>query len=261
MDFAARQAAFAAALTDPSRPVPAGIVSPLGASDARRFAVYRNNVFVGLTEALAKRFPVTRRLVGEEFFAGMARVFAGSEKPASPLLFSYGDNFPAFIETFEPAGSLPYLADVARIEIAWTRAYHAEDMVPISAASLSAIEPAKLADTCLAIHAAASLVVSPHPVGTIWAAHQAETVAPFSDWKAETVLVARTAFDVTVHVLPPQDTTFAQELFAGATLGQAAEAALAADGRFDFGSALLGLIGLGAFSAISGASRAALEEV
>jgi len=249
MDFAASQAAFAAALVDPAKPVPAGVISPRGESDIRRFAVYRNNVFVGLTEALAKRFPVTRRLVGEEFFAGMARVFAGQSKPVSPLLFQYGDEFPVFIDTFEPAKAVPYLGDVARIEAAWTHAYHAEDVVPLGAAALAAIDPAKLPAARLAIHPAAALLTSPHPAGTIWAAHQAEAVTPVADWRSETVLVARPALDVTVHVLPPQDATFVQLLFAGAALGPAAEAAFAADSSFDFGSALLGLVGLGAFAA------------
>jgi len=249
MDFAATQAAFAAALTDPSKALPPGVVSPRGDRDGKRFAVYRNNVHVGLTQALAKRFPVTRRLVGEEFFAGMARMFAGREKPASPLLFLYGDGFPDFIATFEPAKGVPYLADIARIEAAWTRAYHAADIEPLGTASLVGIEPAKLVGLRLPMHPAAAVIVSPYPAGAIWASHQREAVAPVSEWSAETVLVARPALEVVVHVLPPRDAAFARELFAGATLGDAAAAQFAADGRFDFGSALLGLLGLGAFRA------------
>ena len=75
MDLAATQDAFAAALLDPALPVPAGVTSARGKADAKRFAVYRNNVAVGLTRALASRFPVVERLVGEEFFAGMARAY------------------------------------------------------------------------------------------------------------------------------------------------------------------------------------------
>ena len=39
-------------------------------------------------------------------------------------------------------------------------------------------------------------------------------------------------------------------LLAGATLGEAAETGVAADGAFDFGTALVGLAGLGAFVSI-----------
>jgi len=58
MDLAETQDAFAAALLDPALPVPAGVTSARGKADEKRFAVYRNNVAVGLTRVLASRFPV-----------------------------------------------------------------------------------------------------------------------------------------------------------------------------------------------------------
>ena len=127
MRFAAAQDEFAEALLHSGLPVPHGVTTSRGQADASRFAVYRNNVFVGLTKALSQRFPVTERIVGTEFFAGMSRMFARDHKPATPLIMNYGDAFPEFIEGFEPASALPYLADLARIEAAWTRAYHAAD--------------------------------------------------------------------------------------------------------------------------------------
>jgi hypothetical protein len=250
MDFAASQTAFAEALLDPARALPEGVTSARGAADPVRFAVYRNNVHVGLTAALAKRFPVVRRLVGEEFFAGMARIYAGLHKPASPLLFEYGDGFPDFIEQFEPAQGLAYLADVSRLEAAWMRAYQAEDADPLAAAQLAALEPGDLSNARLLPHPALSLVSSPHPIGSIWAAHQSETMEPVRTWQAETVLVARPAMDVSVHVLPADGAVFAEALFAGETLGNAAERASALHNAFDFGAALVGLVSLGAFGAI-----------
>ena len=38
----------------------------MGAPDARRFAVYRNNVAVGLIGALEARYPVSRRIAGDD---------------------------------------------------------------------------------------------------------------------------------------------------------------------------------------------------
>lgn len=244
------QAAFAQALLDPGRKPPEGLTSARGAADPLRFAVYRNNVFVGLTEALAKRFPVVSRLVGEDFFAGMARVHAGRIRPVSPLMFEYGDGFADFIAGFAPAQGLPYLADVARIEAAWTRAYHAEDAIPLAVSQLAALAPDALHLARLARHPAASLVSSPHPAGSIWAAHQGETVTPVRARRAETALVTRPAMDVTVHILPAEDAAFAHALFADETLAGAAARAAASDAAFDFGSALVGLASLGAFGAI-----------
>ncbi|MGP4671506.1 HvfC/BufC N-terminal domain-containing protein [Agrobacterium salinitolerans] len=250
MQFYESQGAFASALLDPDQPLPYGITTARGAADPSRFAIYRNNVYVGLTTALGLRFPVTKRLVGVEFFAGMARAYAADRKPASPLIMQYGDDFPDFVATFPPASSLAYLADVARIEAAWSTAYHAADRAPLEVSQLAALSPEHLLDRVLIPHPSARLVQSPFPAGSIWNAHQGETVTPPVDWRAETVLVVRPAMQVEINVLPSADVAFAARLFAGASLGEAAETALAATSSFDFGSALIGLIGLGAFSAV-----------
>lgn len=251
MRLAASQAAFASALLEPSRPVPEGITSARGTVDPARFAVYRNNVFVGLTNALAKRFPVVERLVGTEFFAGMARAYAGLERPASPLLFEYGDSFPDFVAAFEPARTVPYLADVARIEAAWMHAYHAENAAPLTIADVAAIDPVAIARACLVKHPSAALLSSSYPAGSIWAAHQGTTVEPLRSSHPETVLVVRPEMDVFVHILPAGDAPFAAALFRGDMLGAAAEAAMAEDSSFDFGTALVGLVSLGAFAALA----------
>src|SRR4051812_40516028 len=131
------ESAFVRALVDPASPAPAGLTTSRGTADARRFAVYRNNVVAGLGKALESRFPVALRLVGEEFFRGMARAFIADHRPRSPLLAEYGDELPAFIEAFDAAASVPYLADIARLEIAWGRAYHAADATPVAVASFA----------------------------------------------------------------------------------------------------------------------------
>lgn len=250
MGFVDSQDAFAAALLHPDRPLPEGVTTARGATDASRFAVYRNNVYVGLTTALGQRFAVTQRLVGTDFFAGMARAYAANHKPASPLIMNYGDDFPDFIATFPPAVSLAYLPDIARIEAAWSRAYHAADSLPLDVAQLASVPPEGLGDMTLVSHPSAWIVRSEFPAGSIWSAHQDEIVAPVADRQAEAVLVVRPAMLVEVHVLPPQDVAFAAALLDGAPLGEAAEAAFASNPDFDFGSALVGLIGVGAFSAL-----------
>jgi len=90
----------------------------------------------GLGKALKSRFPVVEKIVGEEFFAAMTRVFVKAQPPRSPLLATYGDDFPDFIATFEPARGLPYLADVARLEATRTRSYHAATSRPSARSTL-----------------------------------------------------------------------------------------------------------------------------
>lgn len=238
---------FAAAVLDPARPVPDGVQSPRATADNKRFAVYRNNVFVSLVGVLEKRFPVTRRLVGEEFFTGMARAFAGIERPASPMMMRYGDSFPGFIRDFPPAASVGYLGDVAELEARWSDAYHAADATPLAVAALAGIAPEAVATTRLVAHPASRLLRSDYPIGSIWAAHQSAEVAPLTNRTAETVLIVRPAADVRVHILPPTDAGFANALLAGASIGEAATHG--AQG-FDLGTALVGLVTLGAFTGL-----------
>lgn len=244
------QAEFTAALFNSERLPPAGVTTARGEADAQRFAVYRNNVVVSLTKALSQRFPVTARLVGEEFFRMTARAFIEVEKPSSPLIFAYGEGFPDFVETFRPADPVPYLADVARIERAWTNAYHAADAIPLGVADLAGIDADLLPGLRFVRHPAATLIHSPYPAGSIWAAHQGEALAQLTHDGCETVLVVRPDMEVAVHIVPEQDAGFAAALLAGGMLGAAAEAASKADARFDFGQAVVGLVGLGAFSAL-----------
>src|SRR5690349_7765390 len=110
---AERQRSFAASLLDRGRPVPSGLTGPDGAPSEKRFSVYRNNVVVGLIDALKANFPAATRIVGEEFFRTMARAFVTRHPPVSPILLDYGAEFPDFVTGFEQAATLPYLADVA----------------------------------------------------------------------------------------------------------------------------------------------------
>jgi hypothetical protein len=173
---------FAAALLDPGLPVPLGVVSDNAPSLSRRFAVHRNNVVAGLVEALEARFPAVEKIVGKEFFVAMALAFIQKRPPRSPLLAAYGDEFAEFIGAFEPAHELPYLVDVARIEAARTRAYHAADAAPLGASELAQLDAKTLSGLRVDLHPSLEIVRSAHPVVTIWAmnsgAQKLEPIGP-----------------------------------------------------------------------------------
>ena len=124
ISFLPGQADLAAALLAPERAAPAGL------APQARLAVYRNNVVVSLTDALAAAYPAVLSLVGERFFKAAAGVYVRAEPPRSPVLITYGQSFAQFLEGFAPAAKLPFLADVARLERLWLEAYHAADAAP-----------------------------------------------------------------------------------------------------------------------------------
>lgn len=150
-------------------PPPAGIIAGACGEEAR-IAIYRNNLRGNLTGALKLSYPAVRRLVGEDFFAGLAVRFIAAEPPRNPDLYAYGAGLPAFIERAEAARDLPYLADVARLEWAVNQALHAPFSAPLDPARLAEI-PAE-AQGAIRFHAnpALSSVVMRYPAEAIWRA-------------------------------------------------------------------------------------------
>ena len=239
------QSDFRRALLDPAAAVPGGLTGPGGRPADRRFAVYRNNVAVSLTEALEAAFPTVRRIVGEAFFKAMAGVFLRAHPPASPRLAQYGAEMPGFLESFPPVAHLGYLPDVARLENALRAAYHAADIAPVGPGALP--PGAALMGARVTLAPAVAVIRSRWPLHAIWRFNR-EPGAPRPAAAAEDVLVTRPGLDPRADLLPPGGAAFTLALAAGASL---AEATAAAGERFDPGP-VLGLL-------LSGAAITALH--
>jgi hypothetical protein len=242
-----REGTFAQAVLDARAAVPTALAGRDGRSPERRFAVYRNNVFASLINLLAGRFPATAKLVGDEFFWAMAREYVEKTPPNSAVLLLYGAEFPDFIGDFPPASSVPYLADVARLEMAWHRAYHAADAEPLSQEAFVALGP-RVEEVVLSFHPSASLVRSSYPVIAIWERTMRDgddepVQLPFD---GEDALVLRPALQVAVRRLPPGGAVFIAALMAGAKMRVAAAAALDQTPEFDLAANLAGLMWSGA---------------
>lgn len=225
------QHAFAAALLDPRKACPPGLVSANGADPQSRFAVYRNNVLSSLINALADNYPVVAQLVGEAFFRAMAGVYAQSAPPRSPVMNDYGGDFAEFIEHFEPAASVPYLADVARLERLQVQAWHAADAEPMAQERIVAAlsSPTLAGRLKIGLHPSLRLLQSPFAVVTIWAAHQHQTPVPFETFPAQNALVLRNGLDVVVLAISRAAHGFIAALQQGLPLTAAIEASIDLD--------------------------------
>ena len=247
------QAAFAAALLDPGRPCPPGLRAWNGSDPTARLAVHRNNVVSSLIDALAETFPVVQELVGVTFFRAMAGVFVRQAPPQSRILAHYGQALPEFVEQFEPARSVPYLADMARLERARVLAYHAADAQAVASqtVSLALASGDRIGELRLVCHPSLATVSSRFAVVSLWAAHQgsAELGAVDAD-VAEAALVLRQGLDVLVLRAPAGAVEFVLALQRGKGLGDAAAVAASAAQAFDLSSTLALLLGHGALSSI-----------
>lgn len=208
-----------------------------------RLDVHRNNIVSAQVRALEALYPVVRQLVGKDFFAGTAQAYVSAHPARTGVLADYGQHFPDFLTAFDPAKKLPYLSDVAALELAWHQAYGAADAEPLPITALAELAPDQLDDLRLALHSSLRLISSPYPVGEIWRAHQDGTPdLPIQlDSGPAHLAVLRPTMDVLVHDLPVQDFQFLQAVQQGAALSQAAAA------TSDLAATLANLFQLGCF--------------
>lgn len=242
------QTQFASAILDPEATAPEGLLGPNGAPAGKRFSVYRNNVAVSLTDALAQSFPVLQKIVGEEFFDALAGVFLRAHPPQTPLMMFYGSEMPRFLEGFPPVEHLPYLADVARLELSIRHAYHAEDRRAIEAASLQNLAPDALMASRLILAPAVQTFKSAWPLHAIYLANT-KPDAPAVSPGGQEVLITRSEFDPEVILLPAGGAVFVQTLAQNSTFLEAFEAASETPG-FDLSSVLGLLLSGGAITQI-----------
>ena len=234
------QQSFAAALIAGDPRAGEFVIADGIAPDAR-LNIYSNTCAGNLVGALRISFPAVRKLVGDDFFEGAALVFIAAVPPKSAYLNAYGAEFPQFLAQFPPASSVPYLADVARLEWAVNRAAHADDAVPLDLGALRSLDPADLDGLTLRFEPSVALLASAWPVDAMWRANQPDA-DPDAVVDATTGPVAlevrRIDDDVVVRRLDAAHHAFRDALIDGDGLAAAAAAASGKDGRFDLGRAL-----------------------
>lgn len=133
-----------------------------------RLAVYRNNIYVGLFNALKDAYPATCKLVSKDYFRTLVRHYIPAHPPQSGNLDAYGAELPAFIKTQAGAQSYPFLSDFAQLEWLMHECRLAEDDEPISPASLSNLSADDLDKTAIHLRHGVRLMQSLYPLNALW---------------------------------------------------------------------------------------------
>jgi hypothetical protein len=200
----------------------------------RRMDVYRNNVMSGLGNAVMANFPLLEKLVGRDFLFSMVRAYIIAHPPTSGCLTFYGLDFDKFVADFAPAAHMPYLADIAKLEILSNQSYHAKDDEALSAQDLAAIPADRLKYLELKLRDSVHLLQSPWPLHKIRAFCLDETMnAPDINSGGACLLVHRPRLDVEIVKISAGEYKFLNAL-KSQPLGQAVVEALAAYPDFDF---------------------------
>lgn len=201
----------------------------------KRLAIHRHHIASSLAKVLASSFPTVQTLVGADFFRRLAQAYVARELPVQPVLAEYGAGFPGFVATWAAADSLPYLADMARLDWALNIAFHNPRGPALTAAELTALPPERLATSSLLLAPGAAVIRSRYPIDLIWAASQPGAPDGKVDLERRPacLLVMRRTDDAGFMVLSEGEAVFVEGVGEGLTLEAAAGAAFAADGVFE----------------------------
>lgn len=141
-----------------------------GLDSERQLAIYRNATRGTLSQALRLGYPGTEKVCDAAVFAAAVDQYVRATCSRSGDLDAYGDRFGDFLDAFEPAAGLPYLADLARLEWLIAQLRRAPLAKPLGQEELASIPQEVLPDLRLPLVPRASLFRSVHRVLRIWEA-------------------------------------------------------------------------------------------
>lgn len=217
------------------------------------FLVYRNTVLKGSVDALVANFPTVERLVGTEWLKAAGTIHVRQSPPTDSRLLQYGAGFPDFLQAFEHAREIPYLGDVARLDLLWTQVHCAEDESDIDPSELANLSPTDLASSRLTPKAACRWAwFLDNPAYTLWRFNREERDIPDElDWRGEGALLTRKQAQVCWQAASVADCRFLDACAAHLPLGQAAEKALEVQPDLDFSELIARLFRADAFASVS----------
>ena len=194
-----------------------------------RLAVYQGGYPARVREALEQCYPATNRILGSGSFASLARRYLPFAPHGWCNLNSIGRNLPTLLsdDPGDPGDllttELPFLPDLARLEWAVYRAFHATLDPPCDLAVCEDWSIEQWSAVRFEIRSDVAVVTSAWPIRDLWAVRDTprEEIDVALVDRPQTVAVARSGFDVEVRVLEESESTVARSLLRGDRLGEA----------------------------------------
>ncbi|MBW2388874.1 MAG: putative DNA-binding domain-containing protein [Deltaproteobacteria bacterium] len=219
----ALQRAMAANILDPSARIPLDwFALPTGADPAVRVGVYVGGYPARITEALKETFPAIANIVGASEFAELAeRYLERLHEP--PRNLNYIGRDLADHLTGDPlTGSLPFLPDLARLEWAVVRCFHAEAGTPFDLRQCVPWDAQRWECARIDFQAGTEIVHSDWPVLALRESRHQERESIDLDLGSENepVLVYRVDFEVVTESVDQLEAQAFEHLRAWSSLGE-----------------------------------------
>ncbi|WP_051542939.1 putative DNA-binding domain-containing protein [Thiothrix lacustris] len=212
------------------RDAAAALVKAHGALDAvQRVGIYRNSVHGILLQYLRSLYPVCQQLLGDDFFEAASDRYIDQSPPTRPFLAEYADEFADFLHHYPALSTMPWIAEIARLEWARHQAWNAVNQPASDFAQLALLDAGQQEHLTLHTPNSAHLLQSPYAIHPIWLAHQPEDhpdklpLERLQIQQASTVLIWRTGRRLQQVVLDKQAWDFLAAVQQRATLPELAE--------------------------------------
>ncbi len=200
------------------------VETPLGAPD--RLQIHRNTYRLTLSSALADVYPIVQTFVGREWLEAALKKFVLEHPPQSACLADYGGKFADFLDSFEPAASIAYIGDVARLEWAIHVCQNGRDEKFLSGRDWVDFVGPDVSGKTLRLVKAHQFITSQYPLLDLWnVGNGAEDVGEIDiESGGVKLLVVRPDTEVLIVPLELNEYTFVSLLNRGDTILAAAQA-------------------------------------
>ena len=218
-----------------------------------RLKIYRNHIVTTLSDVLVMNFPLVEILTGEGFLKTAAKLYLFDNPPQQACLDRYGASFPSFIDNYDHAKDLPYLADIARLDWEMNEARIAKQDETLTVDDLAQIDPNLLEAAVFKVKRSVRLLQSEYTLDKIYhfCEQNAESRGELSiDKSPPYILVTRMDWDPKIFKLDEAEYGLLAALQKNVPLGECLEETLNKFPDFNFGEFFQNYIGLETFSEI-----------
>lgn len=187
----------------------------------RQMAIYHDGYRLRLTQAIRDDYPALFALLGEAAFDKLALAYIESHPPLHFNLDRYPHGFSSFMERhLEDA----FAIDLTMLEDAIAQVFMSPESEPLSASSLSDLEPEQFANLRLQPRLASRLLALRYPVDDWLLAQRNGNILPPPDPQGSYLYVYRHRNQVQRISLPEPAYRLLEQLFRNVPLGEALDA-------------------------------------
>jgi len=198
---------------------------PAGADPAARIAVYTEGYPARVTEALRETFPAVANILGDGSLAGLSERYRGGLRDEPANLNDVGAGLSDFLRTDRLTEQLPFLPELAALEWAITRCFHAAasdcfDPIDCRGWSLEDWQRARIR-----FQPGLALFRSGWPLRALHATRNQDRgeIEVDLEQAGECVLVFRRGFEVAVEAVEWREADAIEAFRAGATLAEVSD--------------------------------------